>query len=569
MISARRGPAAALIISLALVAVLPGPALGAVRPAPTAKHVMVVMPDAAAADAALSILRAGGNAVDAAVAAGFALAVTYPQAGNIGGGGFLLARMADGRVFVIDYRETAPSAATRDMYLGPDGKAQGRLAVEGGLSVGVPGTVAGLAMARDIAGTLPLDRLLAPAVALADRGFPVPAGLAGDLDEDSRLARSPAASAIFRPGGRAPRAGEVLVQKDLAKTLRAISKNGPRAFYEGEIAEAIAATVKKGGGILTKEDLAHYKAVRREPIRDTYRGFEVISVPPPSSGGVLLVEMLHMLEPFDLKAMGFGSSASLHLLAEVMKRAYADRASFMGDPDFVTIPLAGLLSRGYAAERMAGFDPLRATPAREAGPGKPGAHESDSTTHFTIVDEAGDVVTNTYTLNRYFGNAEVVEGWGFLLNDEMDDFSIAPGTPNMYGLVGGEANAVGANKRMLSTMTPTILVKDSRPFLALGTPGGSRIATMVLNVVLNVVDFGMDLQAAVNAPRCHHQWLPDRIACESEALSADVAATLRQHGHEVVTTGPRGDVQAILIDRDGSLVHGASDARGYGVAVGY
>ncbi|MBI3449219.1 MAG: gamma-glutamyltransferase [Acidobacteria bacterium] len=550
--------------------VFPATLLAAVRPAPSAPHAMVATPEPTAARVALDILRAGGNAVDAAVATGFALAVTYPQAGNLAGGGFLLARMADGRVLVVDYRETAPAAARRDMFLDASGKVKERASTEGALSVGVPGSVAGLALARDLAGTIPLDRLLAPAIDLAGTGFPVPDGLADDLAESSaRLMRNPAASAIFFPDGRAPAPGQVLVQKDLAKCLSRIAREGPRAFYEGEIASAFAATMKRGGGILTSEDLARYRAARREPIRDTYRGLDVISVPPPSSGGALLVEMLHMLEPFDVKGMGAGSSAYEHLAAEVMKRAYADRAEFMGDPDFVRIPLAGLLSRDYSKRSMATFDPQRATPARDAGPGKPSFQESGSTTHFTIADAMGNVVTNTYTLNRYFGNGEMVDGWGFFLNDEMDDFSVAPGEPNLYGLVGGEANAVGPNRRMLSTMTPAILLKDGRPYLALGTPGGSRIATMVLRVIVNVVDFGMDLQAAVDAPRCHHQWLPDRISCERDALSADVAEALRKRGHEIAPTGMRGDIQAILFDGASGALRGASDARGYGAAVGY
>ncbi len=563
-----RGSAAGLV-ALALLAASAA-ALAAVRPAPAAKRAMVAAPEPAAARVALDILRAGGNAVDAAVAAGFALAVTYPQAGNLGGGGFMLIRLADGNARLVDYRETAPSAAHRDMFLDGDGRVVEGSSRDSFLAVGVPGTVAGLALARDRFGTMPLARLIAPAIALAETGFEVPEELAAAIrGSEARLARHPGSAAIFLPGGKPPRAGSLLVQEELGRALREIARDGPRAFYEGAIGEGIAAAVGRNGGFVTLEDLRAYRALLREPIRTGYRGYEVVTTPPPSAGGIVLAEMLHMLEPHDLRALGHGSSAYHHLLAEVMKRAYADRATFLGDPDQVRIPIHALLSRDYASRLMAGYDPGRATAAREAGPGEPGRFESESTTHFTVADERGNVVANTYTLNGSFGVGAVVEGWGFLLNNEMDDFSIRPGVPNMYGLVGGEANAIAPGKRMLSSMTPTILLKDGRPFLALGTRGGGRITTMVLQVILNVVDFGMELQAAVNAPRCHHQWIPDVLHCEAEALAADVRDNLLGRGHVVEAGGHHGDIQVILFDPEAGLLRGAADARGYGVAVGY
>ncbi len=559
-----------LAAACAVLTLAATPSAAAVRPAPAAAHTMVALPEPAAAKVALDVLRAGGNAVDAAVAAGFALAVTHPQAGNLGGGGFLLARMADGRTFVVDYRETAPAAARRDMFLGADGDVVKGLSTESALAVGVPGTVAGLALARDLAGSLPLERLLAPAVALAEEGIVVGEDLASDLEEEAaRLTKHPATAALFYPGGAPLKAGSVLVQKNLAGTLRLIGREGPRAFYEGAIAEALVASLRARGGILTREDLASYRALQREAIRSTYRGLDVMTVPPPSAGGVVLVEMLHMLEPFDLRSLGENSSAYWHLLAEVMKRAYADRAAFLGDPEFVSIPLDSLLSPDYARRMIADFDPQHATPAAKAGPGRPNLPDHPSTTHFSIADESGNVVANTYTLNDAFGSGALLEGWGFLLNNEMDDFSARPGTPNLYGLVGGEANAVAPGKRMLSSMTPTLILKEGRPYLALGTPGGGRITTMVLQVILNVVDFGMEIQSAVDAPRCHHQWAPDTLSCERGTLSADVADNLRRRGHEINETGLYGDVQAILFDREAGVLRGASDARGHGVALGY
>jgi gamma-glutamyltranspeptidase/glutathione hydrolase len=561
------------LLAAAAIAILAGTqalSLAAVRPGPTAPHAMVVAADPDAARAALDVLRAGGNAVDAAITTAFALAVTYPQAGNLGGGGYLLARMADGRSFVVDYRETAPAAATRDMFLDASGKVVADRSVRGALAAGVPGTVAGMAMAREIAGTMPLARLLAPAIALAEEGFAVRPGLARALEGDkASLASRPSTAAVFYPKGEPLAAGSLLVQKDLARTLRRIAEGGPTAFYEGPTAEAIVSYMKANGGLMTPADLASYRAIRREPLAGSYRGLDLLTVPPSSSGGVVLLEMLHMLEPRDLPALGRDSSAYAHLLAEVMKRAYADRASFLGDPGFVKMPLAGLLSRGYATQRMSAFDPERATASTALGAGDPSRFEPASTTHFTIADAAGNVVSNTYTINEWFGNGDVVDGAGFFLNNEMDDFSASPGTPNLYGLVGGEANAIAPGKRMLSSMTPVILTKEGRPLLTLGTPGGSRIPTTVLEVILGVVDYGMELQAAVDAPRCHHQWLPDRVLCEEGALSADVAAAMRRRGHEVKIGGWWGDVQAIYFDRSKGVLRGASDARGYGEALGY
>lgn len=562
---------ATIRLTVCLAALLWVPASpAATRPAPAFPRAAVALPDPTAAAVALDILRAGGNAVDAAVAASFALAVTYPQAGNLGGGGFMLIRLSTGRTLVVDYRETAPAAARRDMYLDSSGRPVPALSRESWLAVGVPGTVAGMTAALEAAGTMPLDRLLAPAIALAEEGFPVPEGLAQGISRfRDRLAAHPAAAGIFLPGGKAPQAGQVLVQRDLARTLRLVAAGGSDAFYKGSVARDLEEAMERNGGILTAADMEGYRAVLREPVRTRYREFEVLSVPPPSAGGVVLAQMLHMLETRSLNQPGWGSSAYIHLLAEVMKRAYADRATFLGDPAHVDVPLEELLSRDYARMKMDGFDPSRATPAAEAGPGDPFGHESESTTHFSIADEHGNVVAATTTLNGSFGIGAVLEGWGFLLNNEMDDFSAAPGSPNMYGLVGTEANAVAPGKRMLSSMTPTILTRDGKPYMALGSPGGGRITTMVLQVILNVVEFDMDLQAAVDAPRCHHQWKPDRISCEKEALSADVEEGLRGRGHEVETGPQRGDIQALLFDDETGRIHAASDARGYGAALGY
>ncbi len=530
---------------------------------------MVAGPEPLAVEEGLKVLRERGNAVDAAVAIAFALAVTHPQAGNIGGGGFMLIRLPSGQSEFIDYRETSPAASARDMFLDERGEAVAGASLRTWRAVGVPGTVAGLALARARFGTLPWRRLLSPAIRLAREGLLVSRGLERELrSEKDRLAAWPSTRSVFFRGGEPLKEGDLLVQKDLARTLETLAREGDEAFYRGVIARALEQEMTSHSGLITREDLAAYKPIVREPLKETYRGYEIITAPPPSSGGVALFEMLHMLEPFDLRALGHNSSAYVHLISETMKRAYADRARFMGDPGFVRMPLAGLLSRDYAASLMRSFDPQRATPAPAAGPGDPLAFEKPSTTHFSVMDASGAVVANTYTLNDSFGCAAVAGGLGFLLNNEMDDFSIKPGVPNLYGLVGGEANSIAPGKRMLSSMTPTIVLKDGRPFMAIGTPGGSTIITSVLQVLLNVLEFGLDPQAAVDAPRFHHQWLPDQIVLDRDGFAADVREGLRRRGHDVIEAAPRGDVQAILVDERGSWVLGASDARGFGVARG-
>jgi len=565
--SPRRWLALALLLSAAAAA--GGPAICASRPAERARHAMVAGPEPLAVEVGLEVLRQGGNAVDAAVAIAFALAVTHPQAGNIGGGGFMLIRLSSGRSEFIDYRETAPAASARDMFLDERGEAIAGASLRTYRAVGVPGTVAGLALAKERFGTLPWKRLLSPAIKLAREGFPVRRDLERDLlSEEDRLAAWPATQSIFFRGGHPLAEGDLLVQKDLARTLETLARDGEEAFYRGALARALEQEMASHSGLITGEDLAAYKPIVREPLKETYRGYEIITSPPPSSGGVALFEMLHMLEPFDLKSLGHNSSAYIHVASEAMKRAFADRARFMGDPGFVRMPLAGLLSRDYAASLMRSFDPLRATPAPSAGPGDPLSFEKPSTTHFSVMDSSGAVVANTYTLNDSFGCGAVAGGLGFLLNNEMDDFSIKPGVPNLYGLVGGEANSIMPGKRMLSSMTPTIVVKDGRPFMALGTPGGPTILTSVLQVLLNVVEFGLDPQAAVDAPRFHHQWLPDRIVLERDGFSADVREALKHRGHDLLEAAPRGDVQAILVDERSRWILGASDARGFGMARG-
>lgn len=532
----------------------------------TSRGGMVVTTDSLATAAGVEILAAGGNAVDASVAVQFALAVTHPQAGNIGGGGFLVARLADGTVAALDFREEAPGAATRDMFLDAGGEVT-EASWTGHLAAGVPGSVAGMAAAHGRFGTLPWARLLEPAIRLA-RGFTVGPELAEDLEAArERLSRFPSTRAAFYPEGRAPRAGERLAQPDLARALEAIARDGGAAFYEGWIADSIVAEMTRGGGLISRDDLAAYDAVWRDPIRIRYRDREVISMPPPSSGGVTLGELLHIVEGYDLGAAGWHSADAIHLAVEAMRRAYADRNYYLGDPDFVEIPLDRLLSRAHADSLRASIDPTRASDSRRFNRVPV---ESRETTHFSIVDAAGHAVAVTTTINGGFGSGVVVRGAGFLLNNEMDDFAAKPGTPNAYGLVQGEANAIEPGKRMLSSMTPTLVVApDGRTELVTGTPGGATIITTVFQIVTNHIDFGLPVQTSVNAPRFHHQNLPDVVYYERNGLDPAVVGELRRRGHELRERGGvSGDVQSIWIAPDGTR-HGAADPRRGGAARGH
>jgi gamma-glutamyltranspeptidase / glutathione hydrolase len=550
-----------------------------------ARHGMVVTASAPATEAGVEILRRGGNAVDAAVAVAFALAVSYPAAGNIGGGGFMLVRMADGRSVAIDYRETAPAAARRDMYLDARGDVIPRASTRGPRAAGVPGTVAGLALALERYGTMNLATVIQPALRLARRGFPVSYTLYRSIveqDKGEALAdfRSfPTSARVFLRNGDALSPGDTLRQPDLAWTLEQVARGGADAFYRGAVAERIERAMRRDGGLMTRADLAAYRPVVREPLVGTYRGYTIQTMPPPSSGGVILIGMLHALEGDDVAALGHNSAAFIHRFAEIANRYYADRAYFLGDPDFVRAPIAGLASRAYAARVRAGIDTARHAPGKTIAHGDSAwlwqaggaAEESRETTHFSVVDRAGNAVSNTYTLNESYGSRYVVDSAGFLLNDEMDDFSVKPGAPNVYGLVGGTANAIAPGKRMLSSMAPTIVTRDGKLFLVIGSPGGSRIITSICEAMINVIDHGMNVADAVAAPRFHSQWLPDRIDVEPFGFPRDVVVALEARGHVVSDTyGWWGQVHAIMADTTRGLLLGAADPRaGDGRAAGY
>jgi gamma-glutamyltranspeptidase/glutathione hydrolase len=544
------------------------PAAGTVRPV-IAKHGMVVAQEKIAARIGRDVLENGGNAVDAAVATGFAMAVTYPRAGNLGGGGFMVIHLADGRNLTIDYRETAPAAAARDMFLGPDGKPDPARSRDSALGIGVPGTVAGLALAlKDYgSGKFTLAQLLAPAIALARDGFIISDDIADTLPKwHKRLARWPTSARIFsRPDGSSLREGDRLIQSDLAQTLQAIAAQGPRGFYEGVVAERLATAIQGAGGMITADDLKAYRPIVRDPITGSYRGHDIVAMPLPSSGGVVLLETLNILEGFPMGDLAQGSVPSLHLLIEAMKRAYADRARYLGDPAFVEAPVARLISKDYAAKQRATIDPGRATPWADPLP-KP-AHEGDNTTHFSVVDGAGNAVSNTYTLNFSYGLGLVADGTGVLLNNELDDFTAAPGASNAYGLVGFQANLPGPGKRPLSSMSPTIVLKNGKPVLVTGSPGGSRIISTVLQVIVNVIDYHMNVAAAVDAPRLHHQWVPDVVRIE-RGFPDDVIAGLEARGHRVVTPMGQTSANSIAIAPDG--LEGGPDPRTRGSdAAGY
>ncbi|WP_268807695.1 gamma-glutamyltransferase [Marinobacterium lutimaris] len=536
-----------------------------------ARNGMVVTSHYLATDEALRVLEEGGNAIDAAVTAAFALAVTQPRSGNIGGGGFMLVSSEEsGEVNAIDYRETAPAAASRDMYLDENGEVVTDRSRFTHKAAGVPGTVAGLALALDKYGTISLKEALAPAIKLADEGFVIPPRFAQGIESQAdRLKQFESSRKVFfKQDGSLYQAGERFVQKDLAATLKRIAEQGVKGFYEGETADLIVAEMQRGGGLITHEDLKNYQPVIRKPVHGNYRGYDIYSMSPPSSGGTHIVQILNILEGFPIGDSGLNSAKTIHLMAEAMKRAYADRSEYLGDTDFVDVPLKGLTSTDYAASLRQQIDPEQATPSVEIKPGNPAPYESNETTHFSIVDKYGNAVSNTYTINFSYGSHIVVDGAGFLLNNEMDDFSAKPGVPNAYGLIGGEANKIEPNKRMLSSMSPTIVKKEGKNFIVTGSPGGSRIITTTLQVLMNVIDHNLNIQAAVNAPRIHHQWVPDEIRIE-QGISPDTIKLLEGMGHTVVQKAAMGAIQSIMVGEDGTFYGGADPRRSTSSAKGY
>jgi gamma-glutamyltranspeptidase/glutathione hydrolase len=559
------GPLAAQDALVGDAARAPGGALVPV----VARHGMVVAQEARAARIGAEVLQQGGNAVDAAVATGFALAVTYPRAGNLGGGGYMLIHLADRNLdTAIDYRETAPAATTRETFLDERGEADPRKSRDSGLAVGVPGSVAGLAFAHKKygSGKFTLAQLIAPAMRLARDGIVIEDDIADTLPQSqSRLARWPATTKIFFADGRPLAAGATLLQPDLATTLAGIAREGPRAFYEGAVADNIVAAVRAAGGLMTRDDLKSYRPLEHAPVRGRYRGYDVVSMPPSSSGGIVLIEMLNILEGYgDLAA---DDARRLHLMVEAMKLAYADRAAYLGDPASGELPLARLISKGYATELRARIDPDRARAAAEIRPALAPPREGGNTTHFSVIDQSGNAVANTTTLNFSYGLGLVAEGTGVLLNNELDDFAAKPGAPNAYGLLGGEANAPGPGKRPLSSMTPTIVLKDGAPVLVTGSPGGSRIITAVLQVIVNVIDRKLPIAEAVAQPRLHNQWWPDAVLVE-RGFSPDLIRALEARGHRVVQALPPTSTNSILVTPDGLV--GAADNRSRGaLAAGY
>ena len=543
-----------------------------------ARHGMVVSAESLATAAGVEVLKNGGNAIDAAVAVGFTLAVTFPEAGNIGGGGFMVIRLSDGRTLMIDFREKAPAAATRGMFLDSHGKPLEAESTVGPLAAGVPGTTAGLLLALERYGTRTRTEVMRSAIKAAKEGFKV----------DERLERSfrermseetggrgylsfPSSVKAFTRKGEIYREGEVFRQPDLAVTLMSIRKNGANGFYRGAVAKLIVAEMERSGGIISLSDLASYQAVEREPVKGSYRGFDIISASPPSAGGTILLEILNILERFDLKAAGPLSSRTVHLFAAAAQRAFADRSTYAGDPDVVDVPTSTLTSKAYAAVRAASIDTSAAVPSAQIGPGDTRALERHQTTHYCVADSQGNVASVTVTLNGYYGCKTVVRGGGFFLNNQMDDFAAKPGFPNADGLVGSEANSIAPGKRMVSSMSPTIVLKAGEPYVVLGARGSGRIPTAVAQTIINVVDFGMNIQEAVDAPRVHHQWLPDTLLYEPHGLSTDVVQILQRIGYAVdgLRNPNAGLVEALLIDRQTGWFYGGPDPREEGVAAGF
>jgi gamma-glutamyltranspeptidase / glutathione hydrolase len=552
-------------------------ALAASREPVRARHGIVASTNEIASQVGVNIMKRGGNAVDAAIAVAFALAVTHPAAGNLGGGGFMMIRLKNGRSTAIDYREMAPASATRNIYLDKNGKViegEGG-SIEGYRAAGVPGTVRGmeLALKKYGSGKLTWSQLIEPARSLAANGFSVTYTLARSLRGSREyLSKYPETKRIYLNNGSFYNEGAVFRQPDLAATFTRLQQRGPNEFYEGQTARLIVDDLKRHDGLMTMEDMRGYVAKEREVLRGNYRGYEIISMPPPSSGGAVLIEMLNILEGYDFKKIDWASSERYHLLTESMRRAFADRAEYMGDTDFVKVPIAGLVDKKYAAQLRNTINPDHASSSEQVKAGKPLGYESEETTHFTVVDAEGNAVANTYTLNNSYGSAVVAKGTGVIMNDEMDDFAAKPGTPNLYGLIQGERNAVAPHKRPLSAMTPTfVLRKDGSLWFTVGSPGGPTIINTVLDVITNVIDYGMNIQQAIDAPRIHHQWLPDELVYEPFGLSGDTQKALRSRGHKLVDK-PRylGDAEGIMIEEKTGVRLGATDPRrSDGAAVGY
>jgi len=523
-----------------------------------------------ATNVGIEILQKGGNAIDAAVAVGFALAVTYPSAGNLGGGGFIVYYRNDGFSTTIDFREKAPSSAHRDMYLDSAGNPLTKLSQEGATSVGVPGSVDGLIYAHKKYGKLKFKEVIKPAIKLAKNGFKLSFDLAKSINSNyENFIKYESSKKIFTKNGEKFQEGDLFVQKDLARTLELIKKYGRKGFYEGRTAELIVNQIQKLGGYITLEDLKNYHCVERKPVIGFYRGYKIISIGPPSSGGVAIIQALNILENLDLKKEDYQSSKYIHYLIETLKRVYFDRAEYLGDSDFVYVPVQKLISKEYARKLFEQINPEKATNFEEVNTTSAFGFESLETTHYSVIDKDGNAVSVTTTINSSYGSSIVVEGAGFLLNNEMDDFSIKPGVQNQFGLIGKEANAIAPNKRMLSSMTPTIILKDNKPFLILGSPGGSMIITSVLQVILNIIDFKMDLFRAVSFPRIHHQYVPEVVYYEDYALSEDAIKKLEEYGHQLKKRNYIGWINAIMVDEQNKFYFGMSDPRGYGLAMGY
>lgn len=543
-----------------------------------AEHGMVVTAQQLATRVGVDVLKKGGNAIDAAVAVGYALAVVYPAAGNLGGGGFMTLQLADGRKTFLDFREKAPLAATANMYLDADGNVVKGLSTRGYLAAGVPGSVAGLELARAKYGSMTRAALMAPAIKLAERGFALEQGDADILQSASAdLAKDAPSAAIFLNKGTAFQSGQKLVQKDLARTLRLISRRGVEGFYQGPVAKALVAASAAGKGILSQADLDQYTVRELAPVECDYRGYHIVSAPPPSSGGVVICEILNIVEGYPLKDWGFRSAQSMHYQIEAMRHAYLDRNSYLGDPDFVKNPLERLLDKGYAAKIRAAIDPAKAGVSQQLKPGV-APHEGSNTTHYSIIDQAGNAVAVTYTLNDWFGARVTAAGTGVLLNNEMDDFTVKVGVPNLYGLVQGEANAIAPGKRPLSSMSPTIVTQGGKPVMVVGTPGGSRIITAVTHTILNVIDYGMNVQEAVDAPRFHQQWLPDLTNVDTFGISPDTRNILLGMGHKLGAPQPGSHLAVILVGAPSlggkpvgkNRFYGANDPRrNTGLALGY